>query len=341
MNKNLEKVILLGHGSGGKLSHDLIRDIFVKYFSNKILSEQTDSACLPGAGEGIAFTTDSYVVDPIFFPGGNIGKLAVCGTVNDLAVSGAKPQYLSASFIIEEGFSITDLEKIVCTMAEESRKAGVKIVTGDTKVVNKGKCDKLFINTSGVGYLPRKNHLISTGQKVRPGDKIIVSGSVGDHGVAILSARENMSFSVNLKSDCASLNKMIHSALSISSGIHFMRDATRGGLATVLCELSETRGLGIEVDEENIPVKSSVQSACEIFGYEPLYMANEGKILMVVSSLDVDKVLDKLQHNIFGKKASVIGEITEKHPGKVILKTAIGGTRIVDMLTGEQLPRIC
>ncbi len=214
-------------------------------------------------------------------------------------------------------------------------------MTGDTKVVNRGKCDKLFINTSGVGHLPRKNHSISTGQKIKPGDKIIVSGSVGDHGVAILSARENMSFSVNLKSDCASLNKMIQSVLSISSGIHFMRDATRGGLATVLCELSETRGLGIEADEENIPVKSSVQSACEIFGYDPLYMANEGKVIMVVDSLDVDKVLDKLQQNAFGKQASVFGEITEKHPGKVILKTAIGGTRIVDMLTGEQLPRIC
>ena len=341
MNRNSEKTILLGHGSGGKLSHDLIRDIFIKYFSNKILSGQTDSACLPGVNEGIAFTTDSYVVDPIFFPGGNIGKLAVCGTVNDLAVSGAKPQYLSASFIIEEGFSITDLEKIVYAMAEESREAGVQIVTGDTKVVNKGKCDKLFINTAGVGYLPQKNFSISTGQKIKPGDKIIVSGSVGDHGVAILSARENMSFSVNLKSDCASLNKMIQSVLNISSGIHFMRDATRGGLATVLCELSETREFGIEADEANIPVLSSVQSACEIFGYDPLYMANEGKVIMVVDSLDVDKVLNKLQHNIFGKKASVFGEITKKHPGKVILKTAIGGTRIVDMLTGEQLPRIC
>lgn len=341
MNKNPEKVILLGHGSGGKLSHDLIRDIFVKYFHNKILSEQTDSACLPGAGEEIAFTTDSYVVDPIFFPGGNIGKLAVCGTVNDLAVSGAKPQYLSASFIIEEGFSMKDLEKIVSTMAEESRKAGVKIVTGDTKVINKGKCDKLFINTSGVGYLSREHHPISAGSKIAPGDKIIVSGSVGDHGVAVLSARENMSFSVNLKSDCASLNKMIWSALNISTGIRFMRDATRGGLATVLCEISETRRLGIEIDEENIPVKSSVQSACEIFGYDPLYMANEGKVVMVVDPADADKVLDTLRQDTLGKQASIIGEITEKHPAKVILKTGIGGRRIVDMLTGEQLPRIC
>lgn len=341
MNRNSEKTILLGHGSGGKLSHDLMDSIFLKYFSSKILSVQTDSACLPGTDENIVFTTDSYVVDPIFFPGGNIGKLAVCGTVNDLAVSGAIPKYLSASFIIEEGFSLNNLEKIVRSMAEEADNAGMEIVTGDTKVVNKGKCDKLFINTAGVGYLPRKNHSISTGSEILPGDKIIVNGSVGDHGVSILSARENMSFSVDLKSDCAPLNQMIQSALNTSSGIHFMRDATRGGLATVLCELSETTGLGIEADEENIPVKNSVQSACEIFGYDPLYMANEGKVVIVVDPVDVDKVLDKLKQNMFGNQASVIGEITDKHPGKVILKTTIGGTRIIDMLSGEQLPRIC
>lgn len=333
--------ILLSHGSGGKLSHELINKLFVKYFNNESLEAQTDSAILETAEGEIAFTTDSYVVDPIFFPGGNIGKLAVCGTVNDLAVSGAAPKYLSCGFIIEEGMHLDELEKVVASMSEEAAKAGVRIVTGDTKVVNRGKCDKLFINTAGIGALERSKRHISYGNSVTSGDRVIVNGSIGDHGIAILAARESLSFRSEIQSDCAPLNDLIAKIPCKPEQIRFMRDATRGGLATVLCELAGEKNLGIAVDEEKIPVKEVVSGACEVFGFDPLYLANEGKVVMVVDGAVADAVVEELRKHPLGREATVIGEIVDDHPGKVLLQTTIGGRRILDMLAGEMLPRIC
>jgi len=337
----MKKNILLGHGSGGKLSHDLITELFVKYFSNEILSEQTDAATLGINSGKIAFTTDSFVVDPIFFPGGNIGKLAIAGTVNDVAVSGANPLYLSTSFIIEEGFPLADLETIVKTMADEAKKAGVKIVTGDTKVVNRGKCDKVFINTTGVGELPESRVHIGTGKNIKAGDKIIVNGTIADHGMCIMAEREALGFKTSIKSDCACLNHLIADALNASEKVNFMRDATRGGLATVLCELAEHNHLGVEINEDTLPVKENVRGICELLGFDPLYVANEGKVLMVVDKDDAEKVLSVLKSNELGREAVIIGEVVEEHKGKAWLTTGIGGRRIIDMLAGEQLPRIC
>jgi hydrogenase expression/formation protein HypE len=332
--------ILLNHGAGGKLSHDLIGKLFVKYFDNPILKQQTDSAILTVDSKLIAFTTDSYVVDPIFFPGGNIGKLAVCGTVNDLSVSGATPLYISCGFIIEEGFLISDLEKIVQSMTEEAKRAGVLIVTGDTKVVDKGKCDKIFINTAGIGVLKEENKGISFGEEIKAGDKIIVNGNIGDHGTAILCARNGIEYSSSVLSDCAVLNHMIKEAVSAGK-VKFMRDATRGGVATVLCELAEKSKLGIVLNEDKIPVQESVRGLCETFGFDPLYMANEGKVLMVVAEKDAEKILKSMKKNEYANNSVIIGEVTSEHPGMVVVKTSIGGSRIIDMLTGEQLPRIC
>jgi len=333
--------ILLGHGSGGKLSHELIKELFVKHFSNEILKDQTDAAILSIDSAKLAFTTDSFVVDPIFFPGGDIGKLAVAGTVNDLAVSGAKPLYLSVGFIIEEGFLFSDLEKVVKSMADEAMKAGVMIVTGDTKVVNRGKCDKLFINTSGIGEIQETKVHIGTGQNIQPGDKIIINGTIGDHGMAVMAVRENLSFKTDIQSDCACLNHLTAQVFAVSDQIKFMRDATRGGLATVLCELAENKNFGIEINETNLPVKENVRGLCELLGFDPLYVANEGKIVMVVGKEDADEVLEALKNNELGKNAAIIGEIVNIHPGRTWLTTAIGGRRIIDMLAGEQLPRIC
>ncbi len=337
----MENNILLGHGSGGKLSHELIKGLFVRYFDNPILKQQTDSAILELESSTIAYTTDSYVVDPIFFPGGNIGKIAVCGTVNDLAVSGATPKYLSVSFIIEEGFSIKDLETIVSTMADEANKAGVLIVTGDTKVVNKGHCDKIFINTSGVGILSGKNKKISSGENIKVGDKIIINGSIADHGMAIMAARNFENFTTDIKSDCACLNQLIKDVLSVSDKVKFMRDATRGGVATILCELTENNKIGIEIDETKVLVNENVRGMCELLGFDPFYVANEGKVIIIVAPEDAEKVVEVMRKNEFGKESAIIGEISEEHPGKAILKTGIGGKRIIDMLAGEQLPRIC
>ncbi|MEZ5082827.1 MAG: hydrogenase expression/formation protein HypE [Bacteroidales bacterium] len=337
MNKN----ILLGHGSGGQLSHELISKLFVENFSNAILEEQTDAAVLNILSENLAFTTDSFVVDPIFFPGGDIGKLAVAGTVNDVAVSGAKPLYLSTSFILEEGFSFADLETIVKSMADEAKKAGILIVTGDTKVVDRGKCDKVFITTTGIGALPNNRKDIGSGKNIKPGDKIIINGTIADHGMCIMAAREDISFKTNIVSDCASLNHLINETLDVSKNIHFMRDATRGGLATVLCEMARSKNLGIEIYEENVPVNENVRGMCELLGFDPLYVANEGKVMMVVDKDDADKVLKALRNNELGKEAAIIGEVVEEHKGKAWLTTGIGGRRIIDMLAGEQLPRIC
>ena len=333
--------ILLGHGSGGQMSHDLIEKLFVRYFDNEILQQQGDSALLELPANSISFTTDSFVVDPLFFPGGNIGKLAIAGTVNDLAVSGAEPLYLSASFIIEEGFSLIELEQIVKTMAQEAKKAGVKIVTGDTKVVDRGKCDKVFINTTGVGYLPEKHIAISSGEKIKSGDKIIINGSIADHGMCIMAARNDLNISSSIQSDCAPLNGLIKEALAVSNNIKFMRDATRGGISTVLNELVSGKEFGLEIDEKEIVVHENVKGICELLGFDPFYVANEGKVIMVVAAEDAIKVLSTIQKNEFGKEASIIGEITEAHPGKGWIITEIGGRRVIDMLAGEQLPRIC
>jgi len=339
MTKN-EK-ILLGHGSGGKLSHDLIHDLFFRYFNNEFLNKQTDSAVLPVDSGLVSFTTDSFVVDPLFFPGGNIGKLAICGTVNDLAVSGAVPKFISTGFIIEEGLPFKDLEEIVRSMAEEAARAGVIIVTGDTKVVNREKCDKVFINTSGIGILePRFRH-IGTGEGICPGDKIIINGSVGDHGMAVLAARNDLNIRGEIKSDCASLNGLIQKILSATDGVKFMRDPTRGGVATVLSELATGKPYGIMTDEAKIPVNRQVRAFCELLGFDPMYVANEGKVIIVSDPLAAGDILKIMQEDPLGKEASIIGEVSGEYHGKAWMKTGIGGNRILDMLAGEQLPRIC
>jgi hydrogenase expression/formation protein HypE len=333
--------ILLGHGSGGKLSHDLIRDLFVKYFHNDYLDRQTDSAVIPSDGSLLSYTTDSFVVDPVFFSGGNIGNLAICGTVNDLAVSGATPKFISTGFIIEEGFPFKDLEEIVKAMAEEATRAGVVIVTGDTKVVNRGKCDKVFINTSGIGTLDPKNRHISTGENIRPGDKILINGTIGDHGMAVLAARNDMHIRGEISSDCAPLNDLIGKILAATDGVKFMRDPTRGGVATVLSELATGKTYGVMTEEAMIPVNAKVRAFCEILGFDPMYVANEGKVLIVADRNSADITLEVMKSHPLGKAAAVIGEISPDYPGKAWMKTGIGGKRILDMLAGEQLPRIC
>jgi len=331
---------MLGHGSGGKMMHTLIEDIFIRHFSNSILKEQTDSAILSVGSTEIAFTTDSFVIDPLFFPGGNIGKLAVCGTVNDLAVSGAEPLYLSVSFIIEEGFPISELEIIVESLAAEAKKAGVLIVTGDTKVVNKGKCDKLFINTAGIGRVRKEDIHVSKALDIKPGDVIIINGTIGDHGMAVMNARESFNFKTNVESDCASLNHMIRDVLDKSS-VKFMRDPTRGGVATVLNELVGKTQLGIEIDESALPMNAGVKAMCELLGFDPLHIANEGKVIIVAGEKEGLEILEVLKKNKLGTKSTIIGRIVSNHPGKVVLKNETGGRRIIDSLSGDQLPRIC
>ncbi len=336
-----EKKILLNHGSGGKMSRDLIRQVFMKYFSNDILRAATDSAILEVPSDSLAFTTDSYVVSPLFFAGGDIGKLAVCGTVNDLSVSGAQPVALSASFILEEGLSLDVLEKIVRSMADAAVQAGISIVTGDTKVVENGKCDQVFINTAGVGWLSPERRSISFGSNIAVGDKIILNGPVGDHGVAVLAARESLEISREIKSDSAPLNRLIQVVLDEGIDMHFMRDPTRGGLATVLCEVTEKKNFGVNIYENDIPVKESVKNICEVFGYDPLYLANEGKVVMLIPEKQATQALDIIRSCEHGQEAQIIGEITNNHPGKVVMNTEIGGSRMVELLAGEQLPRIC
>lgn len=333
--------ILLGHGSGGKLTHELIDNMFVKHFSNPELDKQTDAALLKISGDRLAFTTDGFVVDPIIFPGGDIGKLAVCGTVNDVAVSGATPLYLSVGFIIEEGLPMETLEQIVSSMANEAKKAGVSIVTGDTKVVNKGHCDKVFITTTGLGALDEKHVHISEGHQIKTGDKIIINGSIADHGMAIMSARNELKLSAAIESDCASLNHLIKAITTASDQVRFMRDATRGGLATVITELCKGKDYGIVINEEELLVNEPVRGMCELLGFDPMYVANEGKVVVVVAAEDAEHVLEEMQNKNYGKDACIIGEVVEEHPGKAWLNTSVGGNRIIDMLAGEQLPRIC
>ena len=333
------KQVLLAHGSGGKLSQELVRSMFVGELANEVLSRMDDSACLNIGGGRLAFTTDSYVVSPISFPGGDIGKLSVCGTVNDLATSGAVPKYLSLAMIIEEGFPIDELSTVVQSIKAAADEAGVCIVTGDTKVVNRGKADKLFINTAGIGVIPSGVDI--SGCNAKPGDIIMLSGSIGDHGMAIMAQREGFSFKVPVESDCAPLNGMIASMLDVSQNIHVLRDPTRGGLATTLNEIASQSNVGINIDESTIPVKDAVRTACELLGFDPLYVANEGKMIAIVGREDADRVLEVMRSNRYGAEATVIGEVTAERPGKVVLKTALGARRVLDMLSGELLPRIC
>lgn len=331
--------ILLGHGSGGRLSADLIEKIFLPAFSNKILDQLGDQAVININGTKLAFTTDSYVVNPIFFPGGNIGDLAINGTVNDLAVGGAKPLYISAGMIIEEGFSIAELCSVVDSMKFAAEKAGVLLVTGDTKVVEKGKGDKIFINTSGIGVI--ENDIEISPAKVKPGDKIIISGPIGLHGITILSKREGLEFEVELQSDTAPLNFLVNDMLAASKNVKWMRDTTRGGLSSTLNELAKSTKLGIEINELAIPIPEPVKAACEMLGLDPLYVANEGNLAAVVPAEESELILSAMRNNPVGKDAAVIGVVTDDHHKTVLMNTAIGGKRVVDMLTGEQLPRIC
>jgi hydrogenase expression/formation protein HypE len=329
----------LNHGAGGRQSHDLISIVFAAAFGMPM--PLTDSAIIEDAGNTLAFTTDSYVVDPVFFPGGDIGKLAICGTVNDLAVSGAIPKYISASFIIEEGFPVVYLRKIVESMAAEAREAGVKIITGDTKVVEKGKCDHLFITTSGIGMLHRERAGISAGKKVAQGDKLIINGSLGNHAIAVLGSRNSLSFTTPVISDCAHLNHLINKVLEKCKKVNFMRDLTRGGLSGVLNELASICEKGISIDESSIPVDDPVRGACEMLGFDPLYLANEGKFLIVSASSESEEILSILKSDPLGKNSAIIGEIAVHEAGRVVLKTLTGGKRILDTPSGNQLPRIC
>lgn len=334
----MEDRILLAHGSGGKLSHDLVEKNFVPLFKNPLLDKLDDSAVFELRGR-LAFTTDSYVVSPLFFPGGDIGKLAVCGTINDLAMSGAIPLYLSLSLVIEEGFPMTNLEMVMTSVARAAEEAGVKVVTGDTKVVNRGSVDKLFINTAGIGLVPPGVDI--SGSRAKPGDKVILSGTIGDHGIAVLSQREGLQFSIPIESDCAPLHKLVAEMLETTERIHCLRDPTRGGLATSLNELAKQSGVGIRIEEDKIPVRDAVRAACELLGFDPLYVANEGKLVAVVPADDAERVLDRMHQNQYGTQAAIIGEVITQPAGRVIMTTSLGASRIVDMLTGELLPRIC
>jgi len=332
-------IILLDHGSGGSMSLHLITDLMLPIFDNPMLAALHDGAKLDIGGKRLAFSTDTYVVDPIFFPGGNIGDLAVFGTVNDLAMCGAEPLYLSAGLIIEEGFSMANLKKILKSMGVSSEKAGVKVVTGDTKVVPKGAVDKIFINTSGIGKIPDKVDISS--QNARPGDMIILSGTIADHGMTVLTQREGMTFDSSLKSDTAPLNHMVSRMLSACQDIHVLRDPTRGGVGTALNEIAGKSNVGIQIHEEKVPLNNQTESICELLGFDPLYVANEGKLIAFVDADHAKKVLSAIQEDTYGKDAAIIGEVVSEHRGKVVMKTRIGGTRVIDMLTGSQLPRIC
>ena len=333
--------ILLGHGSGGKLTRRLIEDVFAAAFKNDLLAPLNDQAIFSLPPGRLAFTTDSYVVNPIFFPGGDIGKLSVCGTINDLVVGGAVPAYLSASFIIEEGMDIDELVLIVRSMAETAVASGVAIVTGDTKVVERGKGDRVFITTTGIGVV--RDSIDLSPSRIRPGDAVIISGTIGDHGIAIMTKREGIEMDVPVESDCAALHTLTRDMLAIATDgeIRAMRDPTRGGLATVLNEFAGSSGTAIAVREDSIPVKEAVKGACEILGFDPLYLANEGKLVAVVAKGPAEKVLSAMKKNPLGRDAAIIGEVRETPKGKVLLETSIGNTRIIDMLSGEQLPRIC
>ena len=319
--------------------HELIDSLFIGAFENPLLLERNDSAVFEVAAGRLAVTTDSYVIDPVFFPGGDIGSLAVHGTVNDLAMRGAKPLYLTAGFILEEGLSMGDLKRVVASMARAAREAGVQVIAGDTKVVPRGKADKIFINTSGIGVVPEG--LDIAGSNARPGDLVLINGTIGDHGMAVLCKREGLEFENEIRSDSASLNGLVELMVEAFSGIHVLRDPTRGGVATTLNEIAEQSGVGIRLFEETLPIRGDVLGACEVLGLDPLYVANEGKVLAIVPAGNAEAVLSAMRSHPLGKSACMIGEVVSDEPGRVMLRTRIGGCRIVDMLRGEQLPRIC
>lgn len=334
----MSSTVLLAHGSGGNLSHELVEKVFLPFLANPMLNKLDDSAVFELSGQ-LAFTTDSYVVNPIFFPGGDIGRLAVYGTVNDLSMSGAKPLYLSLSIIVEEGFPLSELNFVVKSIKEAAEEAEVDIVTGDTKVVNQGQIDKLFINTSGIGVIAAGIDI--SGSNARTGDKVILSGTIGDHGIAVMTQREGLKFEVPIGSDCAPLNKLVAQMLEASPNIHCLRDPTRGGLSTTLNELARQSHVGIVIKEDKIPIKEGVRAACELLGFDPVYVANEGKLVAIVEPNDADKVLAQMKQNGYGTDAAIIGEVISNHPSRVIMKTRLGPSRIIDMLSGELLPRIC
>lgn len=331
--------IVLGHGSGGKMMHDLIRKVFVQAFDNPVLAAGNDAGEVVVNSKRLAISTDAHVVSPLFFPGGDIGKLAICGTVNDVAMSGAKPLWLTTSFVLEEGLEVQTLVKVVQSMCAAAKEAGVSIVAGDTKVVEKGKADGIYISSTGVGEIVGETQI--GGQMAKPGDKVIISGSMGDHGIAVLAARGELGFDADITSDIAPLNGLIADILAASDNVHVLRDPTRGGVATTLNEIAKQSNCGIILDEHTLPVKQVVHSACEMLGFDPLHIANEGKLLVVVGAEDADGVLAAMHGNKYGQEAVVIGEVSEEPPGRVLMKTMIGSHRVVDVLMGEMLPRIC
>ena len=332
----MDEIITLDYGSGGKKTSRLIEERILPALDNPALRALGDGAVIPGAGE-LVFSTDSFVVSPVFFPGGDIGKLAVCGTVNDIAMCGGEPKYLSCALIIEEGFPLADFERVLDSLRGAAEKAGVQVVTGDTKVVERGRGDGIYINTAGIGFLKVPG---LSPAAIRPGDRVLVSGTVGDHGTAVMLARSGM-MQGDLRSDCAALNGLTEKILSCGAAVRVLRDPTRGGVATTLCEFVENSELGIELDEEAIPVRGEVKAACELLGLDPLYCANEGKLLCVVSPEDEERVLDAMKQSPQGEDAAVIGTVTTRHPGRLTIRTPLGGSRILQKLSGAQLPRIC
>lgn len=335
------ETVQMAHGAGGVLSRELTRKVFLPCFGNRLLDALDDQAKISLGSDNVAFTTDTFVVTPLFFPGGTIGDLAVNGTVNDLVVGGAVACYLSAGFVLEEGFPLSDLQRIVASMADAAKKAGVQVVTGDTKVVEKGQCDGLFINTSGIGVVRDGTDISCT--NLEPGDCIIVSGTLGDHGMAVMAAREGLSFQSQIKSDTASLGSLISAILDEVPEVHAMRDPTRGGLAATLNELADASGAGIVIEEASLPVRPDVRGACELLGIDPLAVANEGKVVVAVAEERAEKVLEIMQRHsdVSGGMASIIGKVVNEHPGTVLVNTVLGSRRILEMPLGEQLPRIC
>ena len=332
--------IMMGHGSGGRMMNNLIQKSFLPPLDNPILRAGDDAGVINfQSSSRMAISTDAHVVSPLFFPGGDIGKLAVCGTVNDVAMMGAVPQYLTASFIIEEGFKISTLERIIESMKSSALEACIQIIAGDTKVVQKGSADGLYISTSGIGIIPEGINI--SGSNAKPGDAVILSGTIGDHGIAVLGERGDLGFKTDIQSDVAPLNGLVQSMLKVSRGVHVLRDPTRGGVASVLNEISQQSNVSILIDETRIPVKPPVQAACEILGFDPLYVANEGKLVAIVEKSSSELILNAMHQHPYGVNGVIIGEVVEKPAGRVLMKTAIGSTRIIDTLAGEMLPRIC
>lgn len=338
-HKETERVVM-GHGSGGKMMHDLIRNTFRPPLSNPVLQAENDAGAVqPIPAAPLAVSTDAHVVSPLFFAGGDIGKLAVCGTVNDVAMIGARPLYLTASFILEEGFEISRLKGIIASMREAAEEAGVQVVAGDTKVVAHGEADGIYISTTGIGL--RDPGYVIGGNQAQPGDVVLISGTMGDHGIAVLEARGELGFETDLESDIAPLNHLVSAMLETSKGVHVLRDPTRGGVATSLNEIARQSEVSIIIREDTLPIKPAVRSACEMLGFDPLYIANEGKLLAIVDPADAQDLLVAMRNTKYGEEAVIIGEVQEGHPGQLLLETSLGATRIVDVLSGEMLPRIC